>query len=85
MLGIHVLRSCAQKELTEGSETTTHSFMMFLGELLGDVFSVIQTTLKVLFGMLLIMILLKFLQHRVVFSDKLLTPGMFKQGICQYY
>ncbi|XP_062179055.1 protein SWEETIE-like isoform X2 [Phragmites australis] len=46
MLGIHVLRSCAQKELTEGSETTTHSFMMFLGELLGDVFSVIQTTLK---------------------------------------
>ncbi|XP_062228917.1 protein SWEETIE-like isoform X3 [Phragmites australis] len=46
MLGIHVLRSCAQKELTEGSETKMHSFMMLLGELLGDVFSVMQTRLK---------------------------------------
>ncbi|KAL6876470.1 hypothetical protein ACP4OV_013042 [Aristida adscensionis] len=45
MLGLHVLRSCAQKELTEGSETR-HLFMMLLGELLGDVFSVMQTTLK---------------------------------------
>ncbi|KAL6603995.1 hypothetical protein ACP70R_044356 [Stipagrostis hirtigluma subsp. patula] len=46
MLGVHVLRSCAQKELTEGSETSTHPFMMLLGELLGDLFSIVQNTLK---------------------------------------
>ncbi|RLN13103.1 hypothetical protein C2845_PM09G14160 [Panicum miliaceum] len=46
MLGLHVLRSYAQKELTEGSETKTDSFMMLLTELLGDVFLVMQTTLK---------------------------------------
>ncbi|TVU08978.1 hypothetical protein EJB05_42408 [Eragrostis curvula] len=46
MLGIHALRSCAQKELAEGSEIKGQSFMIFLGELLGDVFSVLQATLK---------------------------------------
>ncbi|OEL32096.1 hypothetical protein BAE44_0006885 [Dichanthelium oligosanthes] len=46
MLGLHVLRSYAQKELTEGSETKTDSFMMLLAELLGNVFLVMQTTLK---------------------------------------
>ncbi|KAJ1259294.1 hypothetical protein BS78_10G142900 [Paspalum vaginatum] len=46
LLGLHVLRSYAQKELTEGSETKTDSFMMLLTELLGDVFLVMQTTLK---------------------------------------
>jgi hypothetical protein len=53
MLGLHVLRSYAQEELTEGSETKTDSFMMLLTELLGDVFLVMQTTLKVLCGILL--------------------------------
>jgi len=52
MLGLHVLRSYAQKELTEGAETKTDSFMMLLTELLGDVFLVMQATLKVLFGIL---------------------------------
>nr|CAB3470555.1 unnamed protein product [Digitaria exilis] len=46
MLGLHVLKSNAQKELTEGSETKTDSFVMLLAELLGDVFLVMQTTLK---------------------------------------
>ncbi|CAL5053041.1 unnamed protein product [Urochloa decumbens] len=46
MLGLHVLRSYAQKELTEGAETKTDSFMMLLTELLGDVFLVMQTALK---------------------------------------
>ncbi|KQK18234.1 hypothetical protein BRADI_1g39436v3 [Brachypodium distachyon] len=46
MLGIHVLKTCAQKELTEVLQTKTNSFMMLLGELLGDVVSVMQTTLK---------------------------------------
>ncbi|CAN6221242.1 unnamed protein product [Urochloa humidicola] len=46
MLGLHVLRSYAQKELIEGSETKTDSFMMLLTELLGDVFLVMQTALK---------------------------------------
>lgn len=50
MLGIHVLKTCAQRDLTEGSQTKTHSFMIILGELLGDVFTVMQATLKVLFG-----------------------------------
>jgi len=49
MLGLHVLRSYAQKELTEGSETKMDSFMMLLMELLGDLFLVMQTTLKVLY------------------------------------
>jgi hypothetical protein len=47
MLGVHSLRSCAQSELAEGSETKTHYLMMLLGELLGDVFFVMQATLKV--------------------------------------
>jgi hypothetical protein len=47
MLGAHSLRSCAQSELAEGSETKTHYLMMLLGELLGDVFFVMQATLKV--------------------------------------
>ncbi|PUZ60513.1 hypothetical protein GQ55_4G135500 [Panicum hallii var. hallii] len=46
MLGLHVLKSYAQEELTEGSETKTDSFMMLLTELLGEMFLVIQTTLK---------------------------------------
>ncbi|XP_039805913.1 protein SWEETIE-like isoform X1 [Panicum virgatum] len=46
MLGLHVLRSYAQMELTEGAETKTDSFMMLLTELLGDVFLVMQATLK---------------------------------------
>ncbi|KAK3132983.1 hypothetical protein QOZ80_6AG0530430 [Eleusine coracana subsp. coracana] len=46
MLGVHALRSCAQKELAEGSETKTRYFMVLLGELLGDVFLVLQVTLK---------------------------------------
>jgi len=78
MLGLHVLRSYAQKELTEGSETKTDSFMMLLTELLGDVFLVMQTTLKVLYGILLTIQLLKFLQNRVVLSDIVVTSGMFK-------
>ena len=78
MLGLHVLRSYAQKELTEGSETKTDSFMMLLTELLGDVFLVMQTTLKVLYGILLTIQLLKFLQNRVLLSDIVVTPGMFK-------
>jgi len=49
MLGLHVLRSYAQKELTEGSETKIDSFVMLLMELLGDLFLVMQTTLKVLY------------------------------------
>ena len=49
MLGLHVLRSYAQKELTEGSETKIDSFVMLLTELLGDLFLVMQTTLKVLY------------------------------------
>lgn len=50
MLGVHVLRSYAQKEVTEGSETKMDSFMMLLTELLGDVFLVMEATLKVLYG-----------------------------------
>jgi hypothetical protein len=50
MLGIHVLRTCAQRELTEASHTKTHSFMILLGELLEDVFYLMQTALKVLSG-----------------------------------
>ncbi|XP_006656123.1 protein SWEETIE isoform X2 [Oryza brachyantha] len=46
MLGIHILKVSAQRELTEGSQTTIHSFMVLLVELLGDVFSVIQIALK---------------------------------------
>uniref|UniRef100_A0ACD6A9T3 Uncharacterized protein n=1 Tax=Avena sativa TaxID=4498 RepID=A0ACD6A9T3_AVESA len=46
MLGIHVLKTYAQRELTEASQTKTHSFMMFLGELLEDVFHLMQTALK---------------------------------------
>ncbi|CAD6336683.1 unnamed protein product [Miscanthus lutarioriparius] len=46
MLGLHVLRSYPQEELTEGSETKMDSFMMLLTELLGDLFLVMQTTLK---------------------------------------
>ncbi|VAI77069.1 unnamed protein product [Triticum turgidum subsp. durum] len=46
MLGIHVLKTCAQRELTEVSQTETHSFMILLGELLGDVFDLMQTALK---------------------------------------
>uniref|UniRef100_A0A0D9WQP4 HEAT repeat-containing protein n=1 Tax=Leersia perrieri TaxID=77586 RepID=A0A0D9WQP4_9ORYZ len=46
MLGVHVLKVCAQRELTEGSQTTTHSFMVLLMELLGDVFAVIHIALK---------------------------------------
>lgn len=61
MLGLHVLKSNAQKELTEGSETKTDSFVMLLAELLGDVFLVMQTTLKVQYGILLIIRLSKFL------------------------
>lgn len=61
MLGLHVLKSYAQKELTEGSETKTDSFMMLLAELLEDVFFVMKTTLKVLHGILLIIRLSKFL------------------------
>jgi len=49
MLGLHVLRSYPQEELTEGSETKMDSFMMLLTELLGDLFLVMQTTLKVLY------------------------------------
>jgi hypothetical protein len=54
LLGLHVLRSYAQKELSEGSESQKDSFMMLLVELLGDVFLVMQTTLKVLYGILLV-------------------------------
>jgi hypothetical protein len=54
MLGVHSLRSCAQSELAEGSETKTRYLMMLLGELLGDVFLVMQATLKVPIGILLI-------------------------------
>ena len=50
MLGIHVLKTCAQRELTEASQTKTQSFMMLLGELLEDVFYLMQTALKVLCG-----------------------------------
>ncbi|WVZ80108.1 hypothetical protein U9M48_027611 [Paspalum notatum var. saurae] len=46
LLGLHVLKSYAQKELTEGSDTKIDSFMMLLTELLGDVFLVMQTALK---------------------------------------
>uniref|UniRef100_A0A0E0LC01 HEAT repeat-containing protein 5B n=1 Tax=Oryza punctata TaxID=4537 RepID=A0A0E0LC01_ORYPU len=46
MLVIHVLKVSAQRELAEGSQTATHSFMVLFVELLGDVFSVIQTALK---------------------------------------
>ncbi|KAM0896259.1 hypothetical protein ACQ4PT_023313 [Festuca glaucescens] len=46
MLGIHVLKTCAQRELTEASQTKSHSFMMLLGELLEDVFYLMQTALK---------------------------------------
>jgi hypothetical protein len=50
MLVIHVLKTCAQRELTEASQTKTHSFMILLGELLEDVFYLMQTALKVLYG-----------------------------------
>jgi hypothetical protein len=50
MLVIHVLKTCAQRELTEASQTKTHSFMILLGELLEDVFYLMQTALKVLCG-----------------------------------
>ncbi|XP_047080825.1 protein SWEETIE isoform X2 [Lolium rigidum] len=46
MLVIHVLKTCAQRELTEASQTKTHSFMILLGELLEDVFYLMQTALK---------------------------------------
>ncbi|XP_052159223.1 protein SWEETIE isoform X3 [Oryza glaberrima] len=46
MLGVHVLKVSAQRELAEGSQTATHSFMVLFVELLADVFSVIQTALK---------------------------------------
>uniref|UniRef100_A0A0D3GH65 HEAT repeat-containing protein n=1 Tax=Oryza barthii TaxID=65489 RepID=A0A0D3GH65_9ORYZ len=47
MLGVHVLKVSAQRELAEGSQTATHSFMVLFVELLADVFSVIQTALKI--------------------------------------
>ncbi len=53
MLGVHVLKVSAQRELAEGSQTATHSFMVLFVELLADVFSVIQTALKVLVGSLI--------------------------------
>jgi hypothetical protein len=78
MLGLHVLRSYAQEELTDGSETKTDSFIMLLTELLGEMFLVMQTTLKVLYGISLTTSLSKFLQNRVVLSDIVVTPGAFK-------
>jgi hypothetical protein len=83
MLGIHVLKTCAQRELTEVSQTETHSFMILLGELLGDVFDLMQTALKVLFAAVLILILLTFLRNQMACFDSFPSPELFKPGICQ--
>nr|XP_029117887.1 LOW QUALITY PROTEIN: protein SWEETIE [Elaeis guineensis] len=46
-LGLHVVKSIAQKELAEGSQVNSHSFLLlFIGELFRDVFLLIQHTLK---------------------------------------
>ncbi|EHA8592472.1 putative protein SWEETIE [Cocos nucifera] len=46
-LGLHVVKSIAQKELAEGSQVKSHSFLLlFIGELFRDVFLLIQHTLK---------------------------------------
>lgn len=83
MLGIHVLKTCAQRELTEVSQTETHSFMILLGELLGDVFDLMQTALKVMFVAVLIFILLIFLRNYMACFDNSTPPELFKPGICQ--
>ncbi|XP_038985409.1 protein SWEETIE isoform X2 [Phoenix dactylifera] len=46
-LGLHVVKNIAQKELAEGSQMKSHSFLLFfIGELFRDVFLLIQHTLK---------------------------------------
>lgn len=47
-VGLRVLKSTAQKEIAEGPHRKSHQFSMFLvGEFFGDVFLLIQQTLKV--------------------------------------
>ncbi|XP_072983205.1 protein SWEETIE isoform X2 [Typha latifolia] len=47
MLGLHVLKDTAQRELVEDSHERSPSFFLLLaGELLGDIFYLIQLTLK---------------------------------------
>lgn len=48
-IGLHVLKTVAQKELAEGSHKKNSSFLFFAGEILEDVFLLTQNTLKVLF------------------------------------
>ncbi|XP_073118252.1 protein SWEETIE isoform X6 [Elaeis guineensis] len=46
-LGLHVVKSVAQRELAEGSQVENRSFLLlFSGELLGDAFLLIQHGLK---------------------------------------
>ncbi|XP_020088939.1 HEAT repeat-containing protein 5B isoform X3 [Ananas comosus] len=45
-IGLHVLKTVAQKELAEGSHKKNSSFLFFAGEILEDVFLLTQNTLK---------------------------------------
>ncbi|XP_020259958.1 HEAT repeat-containing protein 5B [Asparagus officinalis] len=46
-IGLHVLKNIAQREIAEGLNMKNHSFsLFFIGEFFGDVFLLIQRTLK---------------------------------------
>lgn len=49
MLGLHVLKTLAHRELAEGKHKKSSLFVLLLGELLGDIFDLLHNTLKVTF------------------------------------
>lgn len=50
IIGLNVMKSAIQRELGQDRSMDNHSFILFYaGELIGDVFSLIQIMLKVLF------------------------------------
>ncbi|KAJ4781926.1 HEAT repeat-containing protein [Rhynchospora pubera] len=46
MLGLHVLKTLAHRELAEGNHRKSSTFVLLLGELLGDIFNLLRKTLK---------------------------------------
>ncbi|KAJ3692210.1 hypothetical protein LUZ60_012560 [Juncus effusus] len=46
ILGLHVLKTLAQRELTKGAQAKSSYFTLLLGELLQDIFDLLHNTLK---------------------------------------
>ncbi|XP_078176772.1 HEAT repeat-containing protein isoform X2 [Carex rostrata] len=46
VLGLHVLKTLAHRELAEGKHKKSSLFVLLLGELLGDIFDLLHNTLK---------------------------------------